>query len=227
MVYCFYHEDLSMAEKITSDKVIRAFLDAAFMRSEGNTSLADIADILHIKKASLYNHFESRDDIIEKTLDSCTDYLRAISFIPADIASVAKKYPADTVLKGIVSRYVKMHEKMPLSQIYTFVESMKYFNRRAADIIAEENTRLVEQTEKTLQELIKCGKIKIDEDDIRPASKWFVAGLNDLLGRYLMARKQVVMTNPRSGDGELFQIEPDEKALERINYLVEEFCKML
>ena len=38
MVYCFYHEDLSMAEKITSDKVIRAFLDAAFMRSEGHKS---------------------------------------------------------------------------------------------------------------------------------------------------------------------------------------------
>ena len=106
-----------MGEKITSDKVIRAFLDAAFMRSEGGTSLADISDILKIKKASLYNHFENRDDIVEKTLDSCSDYLGAITFIPNDIASVAKKYPAETVLKGIVSRYVKMHEKSPLFQI--------------------------------------------------------------------------------------------------------------
>ncbi|WP_407398234.1 TetR/AcrR family transcriptional regulator [Treponema sp.] len=216
-----------MADKITSDKVIRAFLDASFMRSEGNTSLADIADILHIKKASLYNHFESRDDIVEKTLDSCSDYLAAISFIPNDIASVANKYPAETVLKGIITRYVKMHEKSPLFQIYTFVESMKYFNKRAADIISEENRKLIEQTEKTLLELSKFKKISIAEDRIRPAAKWFVAGINDLLSNYLMARKQVVMTNPQSGEGELFQIEPDEKGIEKINLLVEEFCKML
>lgn len=216
-----------MADKITSDKVIRAFLDASFMRSEGNTSLADIADILHIKKASLYNHFESRDDIVEKTLDSCSDYLAAISFIPNDIASVAKKYPADTVLKGIISRYVKMHEKSPLFQIYTFVESMKYFNKKAADIIIEENAKLVQQTEKTLTELVASGKINTPEERIHSCAKWFVAGINDFLSRYLLARKQIVMSNPQSGDGELFQIEPDEKGIDKINHLVEEFCKML
>nr|WP_318710734.1 TetR/AcrR family transcriptional regulator [uncultured Treponema sp.] len=216
-----------MADKITADKVIRAFLDASFMRSEGNTSLADIADILHIKKASLYNHFESRDDIVEKTLESCADYLAAISFIPGDISSVANKYPAETVLKGIITRYVKMHEKSPLFQIYTFVESMKYFNRRAAEIIAEENRKLVEQTEKTLVELNKVGKISLSDDKIKPSAKWFVAGINDLLSNYLMIRKQVVMANPQSGDGELFQLEPDEKGIEKINILVEEFCRMI
>ena len=216
-----------MADKITADKVIRAFLDASFMRAEGNTSLADIADILHIKKASLYNHFESRDDIVEKTLESCADYLAAISFIPGDIASVANKYPAETVLKGIITRYVKMHEKSPLFQIYTFVESMKYFNRRATEIIADENKKLVEQTEKTLVELSKVGKISIAEDKIGTTSKWFVAGINDFLSHYLMTRKQVVMTSPQTGEGELFQLEPDEKGIEKINILVEEFCRMI
>ena len=216
-----------MADKITADKVIRAFLDASFIRSEGNTSLADIADILHIKKASLYNHFESRDDIVEKTLESCADYLAAISFIPGDISSVANKYPAETVLKGIITRYVKMHEKSPLFQIYTFVESMKYFNRRATEIIADENKKLVEQTEKTLVELSKVGKISIAEDKIRTTSKWFVAGINDFLSQYLMTRKQVVMTSPQTGEGELFQLEPDEKGIEKINLLVEEFCRMI
>lgn len=216
-----------MGEKITSDKVIRAFLDAAFMRSEGGTSLADISDILKIKKASLYNHFENRDDIVEKTLDSCSDYLGAITFIPNDIASVAKKYPAETVLKGIVSRYVKMHEKSPLFQIYTFVESMKYFNGRAVEIIAEENKKLAEQTEVTLRELMKAGKISIAEERVKPAAKWFVSGMNYLLSVYLMNRKQVVMANPQSGSGELFQMEADENGIERINYLTEEFCKIL
>lgn len=216
-----------MGDKITTEKVIRALLDAAFIKSEGSTSLADISDILHIKKASLYNHFESREDIVEKTVASCSDYLAAISFIPADIASVAKKYPADTVLKGIVSRYVKMHEKSPLFQIYTFVESMKYFHKGAADIVESQNKKLVDQTEKTLRELIKAEKISIIEERIRPASKWFVAGMNSLLSDYLLERKQEAMSNPTPADGELFQLEPNEKGIERINFLVEEFCRML
>lgn len=216
-----------MADKITSDKIIRAFLDASFMRSEGSTSLANIADILHIKKASLYNHFESRDDIIEKTLESCSDYLAAISFIPENITSVANKYPTETVLKGIITRYIKMHEKSPLFQIYTFVESMKYFNNRAVEIIEENNKKLIEQTVKTLIELKKFGKISLTEDKMKNIAKWFVAGINNLLSNYLILRKQVVMKNPQTGDGELFQIEPDEKSIEKINILVEDFCKMI
>lgn len=216
-----------MADKITVDKVIRAFLDASFMRSEGNTSLADIASILHIKKASLYNHFESRDDIVEKTLDSCAEYLGAISFIPGDIAAVAAKYPAETVLKGIINRYVKMHEKQPLFQIYTCVESLKYFNARAVKIIEDENKKLAEQTVITLTELKKSKKISIAEEQIPAAAKWFVAGITAFLSEYLMRRKQAVMAFPQSGDGELFQLAPDEKAMEKLSVLVEDFCKFI
>lgn len=121
-----------MSEKITKESIIKSLLDTAFYKSAGGTSLSDIAESLGIKKASLYNHFESRSDIIEQTTSSCAEYLKSISFIPAEIENVAKKYPVETVLKGIVSRYVKMHEKAPLFQIYTFVESQKYFDIKTA-----------------------------------------------------------------------------------------------
>lgn len=216
-----------MSEKITKESVIKSLLDTAFYKSAGGTSLSDIAESLGIKKASLYNHFESRSDIIEQTTSSCAEYLKSISFIPAEIENVAKKYPVETVLKGIVSRYVKMHEKAPLFQIYTFVESQKYFDIKTAQIIKEENEKLESQTEIVLECLLNLEKIKITKEQIPGISKWLCAGINDFLNRRLLERKQVVVQNPKSGEGELFTLQSDDKGIDEINRLVEQFSRLL
>lgn len=216
-----------MSEKITKESIIKSLLDTAFYKSAGGTSLSDIAESLGIKKASLYNHFENRSDIIEQTTSSCAEYLKSISFIPAEIENVAKKYPVETVLKGIVSRYVKMHEKAPLFQIYTFVESQKYFDIKTAQIIKEENEKLESQTEIVLECLLNLEKIKITKEQIPGISKWFCAGINDLLNRRLLERKQAVVQNPKSGEGELFTLQSDDKGIDEINRLVEQFSRLL
>lgn len=216
-----------MSEKITKESIIKSLLDTAFYKSAGGTSLSDIAESLGIKKASLYNHFESRSDIIERATSSCAEYLKSISFIPAEIENVAKKYPVETVLKGIVSRYVKMHEKAPLFQIYTFVESQKYFDIKTAQIIKEENEKLESQTEIVLECLLNLEKIKITKEQIPGISKCFCAGINDFLNRRLLERKQVVVQNPKSGEGELFTLQSDDKGIDEINRLVEQFSRLL
>mgnify|MGYP004665711589 FL=1 len=216
-----------MSEKITKESIIKSLLDTAFYKSAGGTSLSDIAESLGIKKASLYNHFENRSDIIEQTTSSCAEYLKSISFIPAEIENVAKKYPVETVLKGIVSRYVKMHEKAPLFQIYTFVESQKYFDIKTAQIIKEENEKLESQTEIVLECLLNLEKIKITKEQIPGISKWFCAGINDFLNRRLLERKQAVVQNPKSGEGELFTLQSDDKGIDEINRLVEQFSRLL
>ena len=58
-----------MSEKLSRDTIIKAVLDTAFARSTGATSLADIANTLHVKKASLYNHFNNREDLITQMLE--------------------------------------------------------------------------------------------------------------------------------------------------------------
>lgn len=216
-----------MAEKLSNDQIIKALLDAAFFRSAGDTSLANVADNLGIKKASLYNHFESKQDMMNKATESCGEYINGINFIPNDVQGVAQRYPAETVLKGLVSRYVKMHEKDPLFQIYTFLESQKFFDSNAARLIEERNRRLVEQTETVLIALFEHNKISIQKFQIHGAAVWFCAGMNDLLSSYLLARKEVVKQNPPSGEGELFTLETDEESIERINKFVEEFAVLL
>ena len=216
-----------MSEKLSRDTIIKAVLDTAFARSTGATSLADIANTLHVKKASLYNHFNNREDLITQTTASCREYVSQISFIPDNIETVAQKYTAEAVLKGLVDRYVKMHEKTPLFQIYTFLESEKYFSADAAAIVTEQKKRLIEQSEKVFAALADEKKISIPKDAVNSCAVWFCSGLNDLITHHLLERKKLVMQNPQSGDGELFQLPADESSMDEINSFVDKFVAII
>lgn len=216
-----------MAKKLSDDDIIRALLNVAFYHSTGQTSLGDISNVLGIKKSSLYNHFENREDLIQKTTESCEEYLVSVNFIPNDYTNVAKKYPVETVFKGIATRFFKMHEKSPFFQIYTFVESQKYFDENAAKIIIEQKDKLILQTQKMLEALKNQNKIHIEKEKFYSISTWFVSGLKDLISVQLLKRKKIVLKNPETGDGQLFTLKEDEESIEKINNFVEDFCKLL
>lgn len=216
-----------MAEKITNDDIIMSLLNQSFYKSAGATSLSDIAGVLSIKKASLYNHFDSRDDIISSAFQNCSQYMEQITFTPANVNEVAKKYSTETCLKGIVDRYFKMHEKDPLLQIYTFVESQKYFDTRAQDIVRNHKEKLIKQTSHLLEVLKTLDKINIAEDKIDTISLWFVSAVNDLLNQYLMEKKQLILTNPASGEGELFSLPEDQSIIIKVNALVDQFVTLI
>ena len=53
-------------KNLSREKIIQAFLTASFEKSAGATSLADVSDALEIKKASLYNHFENKEQMYDE-----------------------------------------------------------------------------------------------------------------------------------------------------------------
>jgi len=216
-----------MGKKISQEEIIMALVDISFFKSTGATSLSDIAERLGIKKASLYNHFDSRDTIIDGAFKFCAEYLGAINFLPNDLESVTKKYSAASVLRGIVNRYFKMHEKRPLFQIYTFVESQKYFSKAASEIVPTEEKRLVAQTKTLMESLMNNGKIFMPEAYKNSCVQWFVSGINALLSDQLMMKKRQVMENPASGEGELFSLPVDDSALEEIDRLIDDFTRRI
>lgn len=216
---------MAVGEKITKEKIIRAVLDSAFAKSTGSTSLADISEKLGIKKASLYNHYESRDAMIEDTVEYCADQLRKTSFIPADMVTTAQKYPAETVFKGLVNRWFKMHEKEPLLQIYVFVESEKYFSNQAAAIVTETRNKLITQTSAALSALADAQKITpMDEATTKNQATLFVSTVRDLLDTYLTEKKVQIRSNPETGADTLFSAPAEEPDYGEIDRLVEQFC---
>ncbi|MFC2282215.1 MAG: TetR/AcrR family transcriptional regulator, partial [Treponema socranskii subsp. buccale] len=110
-----------MAKKrIDRDKIIQAFLTCAFEKSAGAVSLADIASLLGVNKASLYNHFSSRDAIYEAAIDFCAEYMSGVRFIPESADSLVLLSFSDALAK-IVKQYFRSYEIEPLFQMYAFI----------------------------------------------------------------------------------------------------------
>ena len=213
-----------MGEKLSNDDIIQALLDLAFYRSAGDASLGDIASSLGIKKSSLYNHFDSREDLLQSALESCKEYIDSINFIPNDYANVAKKYPLETVFKGIALRYFKMHEKSPFFQIYTFVQSQKYFSVQAAQIIVDEKEKFISQTVQMLEALKDAKKISLDSARFYGIALCFVSALNDLVSDLLLKRKKIVFEKFVDCKS-LSNLQSDESSIEKINSFAQDFCK--
>ncbi len=180
------------AEKITREKIIYAVLDCAFVKSVGGTSLADIAGRLGIKKASLYNHYSSREAMLEDTVRFCGEYIKKTAFIPSEMEATARKYSVQAVLKGLVHRWIKLNEKEPLLQIYSFIESEKYFSPEAAAIAKESRQKLQTQTAVAINSLIEAKKIPLAaEQETVLRSEIFANMLFSLLDSYIVEKKEL------------------------------------
>ena len=202
---------MAKTEKITREKIILAFLESCFEKNAGGTSLSDVAGRLGIKKASLYNHYESRDAMVEDTLRWSGEYMKRTYFIPSDIDAISRKYSAETVMKGIVNRWFKLNEKEPLFQIYSFVESEKYISNAAAEISQESREKLISQTATAFLSLSAAGKIaQITEEKAVQISKMYTGIVMSFLDSYLTDKKIQIRTNPETGEGSLFA-PPQEK----------------
>ena len=218
---------MAKSEKVTREKIILAFLDSCFVKNAGGTSLSDIAERLGIKKASLYNHYESRDAMLEDCIRWCGDYYRKTYFIPNDIDSISHKYTAEMVMRGIVNRWFKMSEKEPVIQIYSFIESEKYISTQAAKISQEIREKLETQTKQALRSLGKAGKIiDLEENDLEALSKIMTSITVSTLDNYIVSKKIEIRSTPESGKGSLFET-PIESDFTLINSLVSTFCAML
>lgn len=219
---------IKVGKKISKEDIIHALLELSFVYSTGATSLGDIAARLGIKKASLYNHFESRDDLIEKATIYCASYLKAMTFAPSNLQELAEKYSAGAVLKGTVNRYFKMFQKNPLFEIYTFVQSQKYFSKEASEIIKENDAKVIKQTLKILQILVQEKKLPpVPPSRLQYAAVWFCSGINELLNRFLLDRKQTIMKAPADGPEGLFNLPENLDQLKKIDFLVEYFIQLI
>lgn len=226
--YLFGWVKMAKAEKITREKIILAFLDSCFEKNAGGTALSDVAGRLGIKKASLYNHYESRDAMVEDTIRWCGEYLKRTYFIPSDIDAISRKYSAGTVMKGIVNRWFRLNEKEPLFQIYSFIESEKYISNAASQISKENRTKLVEQTKTAFLSLSAAGKImEISDEKADALSKMFTAIVMSFLDSHIVSKKVQIRSNPETGEGSLFSPPPETGSLEGIDAITDEFCALL
>ena len=217
-------------KNISQEKIIQAFLASAFEKSAGATSLSDIADYLEIKKASLYNHFQSRDAMDDATIYHCGKCIEKITFLPEkslDNIKTNKSTPSQ-VFKKMITRYFELYDSEPLFQIYTFIHTEQYFNREALIIVENELKKINNEVFSIIKILTECGKLcNHTEKELKELASSITAVIIQQRDFYIATRKETVRQNPDCGAGSLFALPTDQKALTNAGKLVENLIKLL
>ncbi|MCQ2583159.1 MAG: TetR/AcrR family transcriptional regulator [Treponema sp.] len=217
-------------KNISQEKIIQSFLASAFEKSAGATSLADISDSLQIKKASLYNHFASRDEMYDATIQLCSKEMGSISFLSDKTVENIKnnKSALLPLFKRQVTRFFNLYETEPLFQMYVFIHTEQYFNIKALEIIREEFEKITDDIRKILDAFASIEKITIKADkEIREQAAGIAAILLQQRDFYIANRKEIVRQNPESGAGTLFALPTDDEALNRTIKLIENNLKKI
>lgn len=212
-------------KKLSREKIINAFLTAAFDSSAGSVSLQDISDILQIKKASLYNHFDGRDALYAAVLAYCREYLDSVNFLPDDMFLNGSFLEEDmvAVIRKIFRRYILLFENEPLFQIYVFIHTEQYFCADAYRTVDAERAKVQEGIFIVLEAYAAAGKLhSFSSDKTRLFADWYASAFLQQLDVYIMHKKETVRQNPICGAGSLFSMPSDESVLEEILKLAEE-----
>lgn len=216
-------------KKITPEKIITAFLFCAFDKSAGATSLADIADYLEIKKASLYNHFESKEDMYSATLDFCREYVSRTKFLPDSLLneSAFKTLSLEEAFSQLIKSYIHIYESEPFFQIFAFIHSEKYFNKIAADIADEEKSKLEFCVSQVILSYCNQKGLELSTVEVDSAVRWYSSAFLQQMDSYIMHKMEIVRQNPECGTGSLFALPTDEVTLNGIYQLSDNYIKLL
>ncbi|MDE5898535.1 MAG: TetR/AcrR family transcriptional regulator [Treponemataceae bacterium] len=212
--------------RISREKIVQAFLSIAFEKSAGATSLQDIAAALHVQKASLYNHFSSRDEMYGETLRQCREAMRAVNFVSDEMAAGGRIFAEDVpgAFRKIIRRYVNLYEAEPLFQMYAFIHSEQYFNDAAAEVADGELRKVADGFAGLFRGFSDAGKTAaLPDGRAAQISRLLASALMQELDAYIIRKKAVVRRNPECGAGSLFALPPDDGAISRICTLADAY----
>ena len=208
-------------KNISQEKIIQAFLTSAFERSAGATSLQDVAASLEIKKASLYNHFESRDAMYDASIAYCSENISKVEFLTPKLLETlaARKSSGQAVIKKLISRYFSLFDSEPLFKMYVFVHAEQYFNVKALKIVQGQSEKIAEDIKTIFAECIKDKS----EKEIKELASACTSLILEQLDAYIAVRKETIRQNPETGAGSLFELPSDNNIINKASRLVEAF----
>ncbi|MCQ2593484.1 MAG: TetR/AcrR family transcriptional regulator [Treponema sp.] len=216
-------------KNISQEKIIQAFISCAFDKSAGATSLADISDILQIKKASLYNHFENRDSMYEAAIDFCKKEINSISFLTDNILDSIKNGKSALIptFKKLTTRFFNLYETEPLVKMYVFIHTEQYFTPLALESVHMEEEKLNYEIRRLLQAFSDVEKFSVKaEKDLKEIAQTISCILIQQRDIYIANLKETIRQNPESGAGSLFALPTDDLAVGKTFRLIENFLKL-
>jgi len=165
----------------TREKILYCLLELAAEKGLGNVSLSMIAEKVGIRKATLFSHFKSKDDIIQSLYEYLREQAQNKRTISFDYAIFLQGKNAEQVLMEVVNNYMNMNTQKDFSDFYKFIYSEMAINPSAAMIMLTETETMLQQTKNLFKAMKKNGILSFKEKDIDLASTLFCLTIHELM----------------------------------------------
>ena len=167
------------------EEILLSTLDLASKYGLKSLSMSQIADSVGIKKPSLYNHFNSKEELIKEMYEYIRNKSKQnISNFILDNINEKSSYD---ILYNFVMNYKKMVLNKDMFKFYSVIYSERTTNNEASKIVIEETNKMINAT-KQLFEFLR-GKNKLFIDDIEMASITFSMTIHSLIDYELDCKK--------------------------------------
>lgn len=123
------------------EEIVISTLNLASEIGLDNVSMSMIANSIGIKKASLYKHFKSKDDIINEMYA----YLREQSKDNISL-SIDFNLSAYEILKKVVDNYILMTTSGDLYKFFKIIYSQRSIDKMACNILVCETNKMIDAT---------------------------------------------------------------------------------
>ena len=129
------------------NEIIKATLELAAENGLGTVSMQQIASKVGITKASLYNHFSSRDEIVEEMYVVLRDMSKKKAAVGGiDYDKLGPEVSLKDILMGAVSSYRSMVNDPDMFLFYKVIMSERSINNVASEIMAKETETMINAT---------------------------------------------------------------------------------
>ena len=125
-------------------EIIMATLELAANKGLGNVSMNMIADKVGIKKPSLYNHFASKEELVEAMYQFLREEAKKNANLGAmDYTVIFAGKSALEILRMMVGGYFRMNQQEHMLNFYKVIYSERSIQPMAAKILAEETEKMI------------------------------------------------------------------------------------
>ena len=149
------------SERTTKQKLFDAAVDLFSSRGFSGVSIRDITGAVGIKESSFYNHYKSKDGLIEAIFASFREQFTQTLPPEERLEAILSSMPPDEFLREGNRRFMQRMSAPQIQKIWRILFSEQYRDRRARDIILQELIRLpVDYAEKAFAAMIRLDLIR-------------------------------------------------------------------
>lgn len=141
------------------NEIVFATLELAAENGLGSVSMQQIANKIGITKASLYNHFSSRDEIVEAMYETIRQASKQkVVRTNIDYDALAKSGTFYEVIMKAVSSYRAIVQEPQMFLFYKLIMAERSINPAAAEIMVKETKTMIDATKALFRSLEANGK---------------------------------------------------------------------